>query len=691
MSRSRSADKRTRPSDMNAVMYIRVSSQEQEDEGYSTDAQERLIREYATKHGYRILRVFEDVETAKKAGRTEFGKMIAFVEEQGESCRNILVEKTDRVYRNLKDWVTIDELDVRLHLVKEGKIISREASSNDRFIHGIQVVMAKHYIDNLSEEVKKGMLEKARQGIYPSRAPLGYYNSIGPDRRKTISVHPEIGPIVRKCFEDYSTGSKSLEDVRYAAHVSGLRTKGGKSVGRSQIEHILKNEFYTGGFFWLGQRFKGEHDPLVTQELFDRVQAEFARRRNHHCHVQDRNHLYRGMLICGRCGHTMTGEEQKGIIYYHCTARARSGCREPYAREDKVDAAYAAALGSLRFDDEVFQWLRDALTTSKDEERRYREQQLTRLRQEVVKIQNRLDQVVDAKFDGELGQDEYLRLSNRYRKEVDEANAKIDAHLRADRSYVDLGVQLLDLVQKVGKPYLEQSPSERRRLASMVFSNCVWGQGKLIPNHRKPFDLLVVAKEKTAALATVKEPERALCPVWLPVKDGERAVYPVRPGRLHVAGRAWMHYRDRQPVLSTSAPDGPVPRATYLRRGWIKNPILVAMEMKAALDALDVPNHGIVAEQYGVTRARVTQYLALLRLPMRIVEFLADPTNAAEARRATEGNLRKIVLLRDPARQWTEFEALIAAKVDSDRPITIDLGRSPRGPGASAESPVAVA
>ncbi len=335
-------------------------------------------------------------------------------------------------------------------------------------------------------------------------------------------MHPKIGPIIRKCFEDYATGSKSLEDVRYAAHKSGLRTKGGNPVGRSQIEQILKNEFYTGSFFWLDQRYKGEHDPIVTQGLFDRVQAEFARRRNHHCHVQDRNHLYRGMLICGCCGHTMTGEEQKGIIYYHCTGRARSGCREPYAREDKVDAAYAAALGSLRFDDEVFQWLRDALTTSKDEERRYREQQLTRLRQEVVKVQNRLDQVVDAKFDGELGQDEYLRLSNRYRKEVDEANAKIDAHLRADRSYVDLGVQLLDLVQKVGKVYLEQSPSERRRLASVVFSNAVWRDGKLIPNHRKPFDLLAVTKEKTAALAAVKEPERALCPVWLSHLDSNQ-------------------------------------------------------------------------------------------------------------------------------------------------------------------------
>ncbi|NJL71956.1 MAG: recombinase family protein [Candidatus Competibacteraceae bacterium] len=116
-----------------AVMYVRVSSQEQEDEGYSTDAQERLIKEYAKKHGYKIIKTFEDVETAKRAGRSEFGKMIAFIEEQDGRCQHILAEKTDRIYRNIKDWVIIEDLGVDLHLVKEGKIISSTAPSNDKF------------------------------------------------------------------------------------------------------------------------------------------------------------------------------------------------------------------------------------------------------------------------------------------------------------------------------------------------------------------------------------------------------------------------------------------------------------------------------------------------------------------------------------------------------------------------------
>ena len=81
----------------------------------------------------------------------------------------MLVEKTDRLYRNLKDWVTVDELDVEIHFPKEGVVLSRESRSSEKFMHGIKVLMAKNYIDNLSEEARKGMQEKAEQGIWPTK------------------------------------------------------------------------------------------------------------------------------------------------------------------------------------------------------------------------------------------------------------------------------------------------------------------------------------------------------------------------------------------------------------------------------------------------------------------------------------------------------------------------------------------
>ncbi|MBK6766749.1 MAG: recombinase family protein [bacterium] len=162
-----------------AVIYARVSSKEQHEKGFSVEAQRGLLRNYAERQGYAIVQEYEDIETAKQAGRTEFTKMIMFLRKQQaqrngtEPCRVILVEKTDRLLRNLRDWVTLDELNVEIHLVKEGTVLSDESRSSEKFMHGIKVLMAKNYIDNLSEEVKKGLAEKVRQGHYPGETSAG--------------------------------------------------------------------------------------------------------------------------------------------------------------------------------------------------------------------------------------------------------------------------------------------------------------------------------------------------------------------------------------------------------------------------------------------------------------------------------------------------------------------------------------
>ncbi|OPY99227.1 hypothetical protein A5906_26215 [Bradyrhizobium sacchari] len=121
-----------------------------------------------------------------------FGNNPAWDEQRLEQA--ILVEKTDRLYRNFRDWVTLDELDIELHLVKEGAVISDESKSSEKFVHAIKVVMAKNYIDNLSEEARKGMAEKARQGYWPTSAPAGYLNTRNSEGKKIIALDPRARP-----------------------------------------------------------------------------------------------------------------------------------------------------------------------------------------------------------------------------------------------------------------------------------------------------------------------------------------------------------------------------------------------------------------------------------------------------------------------------------------------------------------
>jgi len=184
------------------VIYARVSSREQDEEGYSIDAQLKLLRKYATSEEFRLVQEFVDIETAKISGRKGFSGMVQFLK-RSRDCRTLLVEKTDRLYRNFHDYVTLEELDIEIHFVKEHQVLSKDSRSRVKFVQGMNLLMARHYVENLREEVIKGMLEKAEQGIYPGRAPFGYLNNRG---TRNIEAHPENAAIVRFAFECYATG-----------------------------------------------------------------------------------------------------------------------------------------------------------------------------------------------------------------------------------------------------------------------------------------------------------------------------------------------------------------------------------------------------------------------------------------------------------------------------------------------------
>ena len=138
-------------------------------------------------------------------------------------------------------------------------------------MHGIKVLMAKNYVDNLSEEVKKGLREKAEQGHWPTVAPVGYVNNRVTHR---IDVDPVRGPLVARVFELYATGEYSLK----ALHAKRVRDRptpprGDRRMTKSEIHRMLQNPIYTGDFRWLGKRSKARTTPLITRDTFERVQA----------------------------------------------------------------------------------------------------------------------------------------------------------------------------------------------------------------------------------------------------------------------------------------------------------------------------------------------------------------------------------------------------------------------------------
>jgi DNA invertase Pin-like site-specific DNA recombinase len=248
-----------------AVAYLRVSSKEQEKEGFSIDAQRQLVQDYAARKEMALLRIFEEAETAKRAGRTVFGEMLHFFR-KNPSCCTLVVEKTDRLYRNFADLVKVDDLNLDIHFVKEGVVLTPDSKSSDKLAHNVKVVLARHRIDNLSEETKKGMLEKARQGYWPSFAPLGYLNVDGARGKRTIKPDPLLAPVISRIFEIYASGHYSLKQVAKMTRADGLcYRKSGDGVPTSTIQKILRNRIYSGDFDFDGVTYTGTYEPITPR------------------------------------------------------------------------------------------------------------------------------------------------------------------------------------------------------------------------------------------------------------------------------------------------------------------------------------------------------------------------------------------------------------------------------------------
>jgi site-specific DNA recombinase len=505
-----------------AVTYARVSSKEQEKEGFSIPAQQRLLQGYAEAHGRRIVQEFVDVETAKQSGRTNFEEMVRYLKSHA-TVRVVLVEKTDRLYRNLKDWVRLDELDIEIHLVKEGVILSRDSRSSEKFVHGIKVLMAKNYIDNLSEEARKGMQEKAQQGIWPSMAPVGYLNVMGPDGRKTIAPDPTAAPVVAHLFGWYASGTLSLRDAAEKARSAGLvHRRSGKAVTVSSLHVILRNRIYTGEFEWNGHLYKGRYEPLITRQLFERVQGVLDARHAKKTRRGKYDFPFSGLISCGHCGCAMVGEIKKGrYVYYHCSG-FKGKCGDPYVREEVLEARFSTLLGHLSFDDEVLARVSKALRESHADEKKEHEAAIARLQAEYDRLQSRVHAMYVDKLDGRIDQAFFERMSAEWRKEQENLLAEITLHQAADQSYLEEGVRLLELAHDARRLFVNQEPREKRRLLNFVLSNSLWKNGELTVSYRQPFDLLAettAIAAKHAASGDAFSTERT---VWLPGPDSNQ-------------------------------------------------------------------------------------------------------------------------------------------------------------------------
>src|SRR5450759_3065668 len=262
-----------------------------------------------------------------------------------------------------------------------------------------------------------------------------------------------------------------------------------------------------GRFRWAGTEYPGVHQPIVSRQLFETVQQRLEGRSAIGPHPIKHDFAFSGLVSCGHCGCSFVGEIKKGrYVYYHCTGYKRK-CPEPYTREEVLAARFAGLLKGLALDTDVVEWVAAALRKSHADEKHEREEAVARLQASYDQIQTRLDAMYLDKLDGRIDAAFFDRKAADWRREQDGILRNIQVQQDADQSYIEDGIQLLELASDAHELFLEQEPKEKRRLLAFMVSSASWKEGELSVNLRQPFNLIWNAVAAAASAIDADSPE----------------------------------------------------------------------------------------------------------------------------------------------------------------------------------------
>lgn len=319
--------------------YLRVSTNDQLE--FSPDAQLRAIKTYAKNNNIIIdddyIFIDEGISGRKADKRPAFQKMIAIAKSKPKKFDVILVHKFDRFARSREDSVVYKSL-----LRKECgiKVISiTESIEDDKFsviLEAMLEAMAEYYSLNLSDEVKKGMTEKARRGQFQASPPFGYEI-----KNKELIIKEDEAKAVKLMFDKFLYENASFLSIAKYVNSLGYKTHRGNLFENRTIEYILNNPIYCGKVRWtptgkIKRNYNNEnsiiekstHIPIISEEEFDKVKEKLSKRKEINRKYYKGNslenlHWLNGLVRCKECGKTLVRNQKH---YYQCNGYVKGLC-----------------------------------------------------------------------------------------------------------------------------------------------------------------------------------------------------------------------------------------------------------------------------------------------------------------------------------------------------------------------------
>lgn len=328
------------------VLYARKSTESEERQVLSIDSQVKEMLQIAEKENLQIVEIKRESHSAKTTGeRPIFNELLNGI--RVGKFNGILTWAPDRLSRNAGDLGSLVDL-MDQKLLMEIRTYGQRFSNNpnEKFLLMILGSQAKLENDNRGVNVKRGLRTRVEMGLWPGVAPLGYLNQDRMDKKCQIIVDPKRAPIIKQVFEKMAyekwSGRRIFHWLKYELN---FYTRGNKPLTLSGIYRILQNPFYYGAFEFpreSGSWYQGKHQPLISKELFEKVQEQLKRDQ---IQRESKEFAFTKLISCGLCGSGITAQEkfkkQKNgnvhrYVYYGCTRSKNLHCKEGYIREEEL-------------------------------------------------------------------------------------------------------------------------------------------------------------------------------------------------------------------------------------------------------------------------------------------------------------------------------------------------------------------
>ncbi len=449
-----------------AVILARVSSKSQEDEGYSLDSQLKLLNGYCQTNNLRVVKVYKIAETAsKEQSRKIFSELLSYLDKN--NVYNLAVEKTDRLTRNMKDAVAIDDWlqdnpDRMLHAVKENLKLHKESKSDVKFMWNIHLAVAKKYTDNLREEAMKGWAEKLAQGHMPSRPPIGYMTAIKNGKRIHVP-DPKTSILVQQAFDLYLQPSQTIATAQAFLAQTGVTTYTGRPLVLDAVHRLLKNRYYIGVIDFNNESYPGAHDPIINRQTFEAVQAKMHNKRP--TKQRRLNPVLKNILSCGYCSKSITWEKQKGHLYGACQRDLQECKNNKYLKEELAHETLLEKLDDLICPSpEIVKWLVDQLEDEYKNSNNAAEEYRNSLETRLERLTRMDDMLYDDKLSGDITKERY---ETKHKSILEQIQTAKDDLVIADSTTAqrhDEAIDLIRLTQTAKEEYLSSDiPSEAKR------------------------------------------------------------------------------------------------------------------------------------------------------------------------------------------------------------------------------------